>query len=129
MTTIIDRVRRALAVTACALPFAAFATDGYFSHGYGMKGKGMAGAIDLARLGRLRGRQQPGQHGLRRQPPGPRPRPLQPARQAKRTGSGGGMLDFSVDSDSTLFSIPEFGYNTMHSSRLSLGVACTATAA
>jgi long-chain fatty acid transport protein len=31
------------AATAAALaPFAALATDGYFSHGYGMKAKGMA---------------------------------------------------------------------------------------
>ena len=37
------RSKLALALAACA-PFAAHATDGYFSHGYGMQSKGMGGA-------------------------------------------------------------------------------------
>ena len=34
----------AACIAAALLPAAAHATDGYFSHGYGMKAKGMAGA-------------------------------------------------------------------------------------
>jgi long-chain fatty acid transport protein len=33
-----------LAALACAAPLASHATDGYFSHGYGMEAKGMGGA-------------------------------------------------------------------------------------
>ena len=39
------RLAAVLAVTGLLLfPGAAFATDGYFSYGYGMKAKGMGGA-------------------------------------------------------------------------------------
>ena len=117
MKTITLAVRRALAATACVLPLAAFATDGYFSHGYGIKAQGHgrrpAAASPQDAFG---GANNPASHGLRRQPPGRRRRPGSArAARCSATGSGGGMLDFSVDSDSTLFAIPEFGYNTMYS--------------
>ena len=35
----------ALAVAAAMAAPSAFATNGYFSHGYGMKSKGMAGVL------------------------------------------------------------------------------------
>ena len=34
-------------VAICAAPGMATATDGYFSHGYGMEAKGMKGAADV----------------------------------------------------------------------------------
>jgi len=34
-------------VATCAAPGVAIATSGYFSHGYGMKAKGMKGAADV----------------------------------------------------------------------------------
>ena len=37
-------IRKMLLVAVALAPFAAQATDGYFSHGYGMKSKGRAGA-------------------------------------------------------------------------------------
>lgn len=122
MTMISRSVRMALAATACALPFAAIATDGYFSHGYGMKGKGMAGATTALAADAFGGANNPAgmawvgnrlDVGLDL---------FSPRRKVKREGSAGGALNFSVDSDSTLFAIPEFGYNRMVSPNLALGV-------
>lgn len=122
MTKIQTAVRSALAVTACALPLAALATDGYFSHGYGMKAKGMAGAATAMAADAMGGANNPASMvwvgnrldaGLDL---------FSPRRNVKREGSAGGMLDFSVNSDSNLFAIPEFGYNTMYSPNVSLGV-------
>ncbi len=123
MKTISTAVRCALATMACAVPFAALATDGYFSHGYGMKGKGMAGATTALSADGFGGANNPASMvwvgnrfdvGVDL---------FSPRRNVKRTGSGGGMLDFSVDSDSTLFAIPELAYNMMYSPNVSLGVS------
>ncbi|HEX4943030.1 MAG TPA: porin [Usitatibacteraceae bacterium] len=122
MKTIPTAVRRALATTACLLPLAAFATDGYFSHGYGMKAKGMAGAATAMAADSMGGANNPASMvwvgnrfdvGVDL---------FSPRRKVSREGSGGGVLDFSVDSDSTLFAIPELGYNMMFSPNVSLGV-------
>lgn len=123
MTTISTAVRRALAVTACALPIAAFATDGYFSHGYGIKAKGMAGVSTATASDAFGGANNPASMAFVGNRLDVGVDLFSPRRQVKREGSGGGMLDFSVDSDSTLFAIPEFGYNTMLSSDMSLGVS------
>ncbi len=123
MTTISTAVRRALAVTACALPIAAFATDGYFSHGYGIKAKGMAGVSTAIASDAFGGANNPASMAFVGNRLDVGVDLFSPRRQVKREGSGGGMLDFSVDSDSTLFAIPEFGYNAMVSNVMSLGVS------
>jgi len=122
MTTISTAVRRAFAVTALTLPLAAFATDGYFSHGYGIKGKGMAGASTAMAADAMGGANNPASMAFVGNRFDLGVDLFSPRRKVKREGSGGGMLDFSVDSDSTLFAIPELGYNTMLSPNMSLGV-------
>ena len=122
MTTISIAVRRALATAACALPLAAFATDGYFSHGYGIKGKGMAGASTALAADAMGGANNPASMAFVGNRFDLGVDLFSPRRQVKREGSGNGMLDFSVDSDSTLFAIPELGYNMMLSPNMSLGV-------
>lgn len=114
----------ALAVAlAFAAPMAAQATDGYFSHGYGLKNKGMAGAGVALTHDAFGGANNPASGvwvgervdlGLEW---------FSPRRKASRSGSGGGMLDFSVDSDSNHFFIPEVGYNAMLSKDLSWGIS------
>lgn len=103
-----------------ALP-AAHATDGYFSHGYGMKNKGMGGAATTVTHDAFGGANNPASMvwvgerfdvGIDW---------FSPRRNAERTGSAFG-LDFSVDSDSKHFLIPEMGYNHMISPTLSLGL-------
>jgi len=123
MTTIRTAVRRALAVTACALPLAAFATDGYFSHGYGMKAKGMAGTSTAVSGDAFGGANNPAAMAFTGNRVDVGVDLFSPRRSAKREGSGMGMLDYSQDSDSTLFAIPEFGYNTMYTKDVSLGVS------
>ncbi len=123
MTKISTAVRSALAVTVCALPFAALATDGYFSHGYGMKGKGMAGASTAVAADSFGGANNPASMVFAGNRLDVGVDFFSPRRSAKREGSGFGMLDYSQDSDSTLFAIPEFGYNTMYSPDVSLGVS------
>lgn len=116
-------VRRALAATACVLPLAAVATDGYFSHGYGIKAKGMAGVSTATAEDAFGGANNPASMAFVGNRLDVGVDLFSPRRQVKREGSGGGMLDFSVDSDSTLFAIPEFAYNTMYNKDVSLGVS------
>ncbi|MBX9811972.1 MAG: outer membrane protein transport protein [Burkholderiales bacterium] len=99
----------------------AFATNGYFAHGYGMKAKGMAvastataedtfgGAVNPAKMVWVGNRIDFGADVF------------SPRRSAARTGSAAG-INGSADSDSNYFIIPEFGYNKMIDPNLSLGV-------
>ena len=112
----------ALAAVGCALAMPSHATDGYFQHGYGMIAKGMGGASTAMAADTFGGATNPAKMvfvgdrvdiGLDL---------FSPQRSASRTGSGALGLDGSADSDSTLFAIPEFGYNHLVSPELALGV-------
>ena len=96
MTKISTAVRSALAVTACALPFAALATDGYFSHGYGMKGKGMGGATVSLALDGFAGANNPAASAFAGGRIDVGVDWFSPQRKATRSGSGGGMLDYTL---------------------------------
>jgi long-chain fatty acid transport protein len=111
----------AAAIVAALSPAGAFATDGYFSHGYGMKAKGRAGASTAMTTDTFGGANNPATMvwigdrldvGLDW---------FSPQRNAERTGSLAG-LDAAADSDSGNFLIPEFGYNKMLNPGMSLGV-------
>ncbi len=109
-------------LAAFAIPSVALATDGYFSHGYGMKAKGMGGAATATASDAFGGANNPASMvwagdrldiGLDL---------FSPRRSAERTGSGAG-IDGSATSDSNLFYIPEFGYNKMLGWDMSVGVS------
>ncbi len=100
------------------LSCSAFATSGYFSHGYGIKSKGMAGvgiaygqdalaaATNPANMVLVGGRWDVGVDYFR------------PQRKSAITGLG------SFDgNDSENYLIPEFGYNRMISDTMSVGVS------
>lgn len=98
------------------------ATDGYFQHGYGLIGKGMGGASTATASDTFGGATNPAKmvfvgdrvdFGLDL---------FSPQRSSSRSGSLAG-IDGSADSDSTLFEIPEFGYNKLIDPRLALGVS------
>ena len=101
----------------------AHATNGYFSHGYGMKAKGMAGAgialpqDSLAAANNPAGMVMVGDRadlGLDW---------FEPTRGADVVGAGGlGNGTFDGNSKSEFF-IPEFGYNKMMNPNSSLGVS------
>ncbi len=112
----------ALAVAAAVAAPSAFATYGYFSHGYGMTAKGMGGASTAMAKDTFGGANNPASMvwvgnrfdvGVDL---------FSPRRKAERSGSSTPTFNASVDSDSNEFFIPEFGYNTMLSPNSSFGV-------
>jgi long-chain fatty acid transport protein len=116
------KTRILVALVAAALPMAAHATDGYFSHGYGMKAKGMAGASIALTHDAFGGANNPatmafagGQFSLGLDI-------FSPWRNAERTGGAAFGLNGSADSDSNYFFIPELAYNTMVNPDLALGI-------
>jgi long-chain fatty acid transport protein len=111
----------ALAVAAAVAAPSAFATYGYFSHGYGMKSKGMAGAVTALTEDAFGGANNPASMvwvgnrldlGMDW---------FSPKRSMDRKGSVTG-LDAAVPSESDNFFIPEFGYNAMINPNMSFGV-------
>ncbi len=115
----------AIALAVAGPLTAAMATNGYFSHGYGMKSKGRAGASTAMATDTFGGASNPAtmvwvgdriDAGIDL---------FRPDRKASRVGSAGGtgFLDGSADgNESTNFLIPEFGYNKLINPNLSLGV-------
>ncbi|MBI3432722.1 MAG: outer membrane protein transport protein [Hydrogenophilales bacterium] len=100
----------------------AFATDGYFSHGYGMKAKGMGGAATATSNDAFFGANNPAAAAFVGNRLDLGVDLFSPRREASRTGSAGGAFNGSVKSDSNYFLIPEFGYNQMVNTDLALGV-------
>jgi long-chain fatty acid transport protein len=100
------------------------ATDGYFQHGYGLISKGMGGASTATASDTFGGASNPAKMvfvgdrldiGIDF---------FSPQRSASRSGSSAALnIDGSANSDSTLFEIPEFGYNKLINPRLALGVS------
>ncbi|MDE2395324.1 MAG: outer membrane protein transport protein [Burkholderiales bacterium] len=101
---------------------AAFATNGYFPDGYGMKASGMGGAAVAMTEDAMGGANNPASLvwvgsrldlGLSL---------FSPERSASRSGAGFPTLDGSVTSGNTSFLIPEFGYNRMLGANASVGL-------
>ena len=112
----------ATAVAAALLPAAAFATTGYFSHGYGIKAKSMGGvgialpqdslaaATNPAGMALIGNRMDLGVDWFK------------PDRGAEVVGNP--LFSGSYDGNGTeSFLIPEFGYNRMLNPNLALGVS------
>ncbi|MBI5751956.1 MAG: outer membrane protein transport protein [Hydrogenophilales bacterium] len=114
----INKLAGALAIAGLAtVSGAAFATNGYFSHGYGMKAKGMAGAGIAFGQDALAAATNPANMVL----VGDRLdvgldwfRPQRSTVTGTVTHDGNGKEDFFI---------PEFGYNKMLNQNMSLGVS------
>lgn len=115
----LNKIVSLLAIAGLATP--AFATDGYFAHGYGMTAKGMGGAATAMDKDSFGGANNPASMvwagdrldlGLDF---------FSPKRSVERTGSMAG-INGSADSGSNLFLVPEFGYNKMMGWDMSAGV-------
>jgi long-chain fatty acid transport protein len=102
---------------------AALATDGYFSHGYGMTGKGMAGVGVSVALDGFAGANNPAASAFAGNRLDLGVDWFSPQRSSSRSGSGGGVLDFKSDIDSTNFFIPELAYNAKVSDQVSWGIS------
>jgi long-chain fatty acid transport protein len=118
-------ILRLLPLAAACMAGPALATNGYFPHGYGIKGMGMGGVSTALAQDSLGGATNPASMvwaGSRVDLGG---NVFMPKRDAERRDAQppGSPLNGKVDSDRTAFLIPEFGYNRMLSSDLSLGVS------
>ncbi|MEW6131880.1 MAG: outer membrane protein transport protein [Pseudomonadota bacterium] len=111
--------RIALAVALAGLSVGAHATNGYFSHGYGMKAKGMAGASTATHDDAFFGANNPAAAAFAGNRADLGVDLFSPIREFTRTG---GFLPGNVESDSNYHFIPEFGFNRVMNENLALGV-------
>jgi len=110
-----------LAVAAAVATPAAFATNGYFQHGYGVKAQGMGGAgvafpqDSMAAATNPAGMAMVGAHmdfGLMY---------FSPDRETTLTSPGSAAGKYSAN-ETAYFMIPEFGWNTMLDKKMSVGL-------
>ncbi len=115
---------RLAAIAAAFVAGPALATNGYFPHGYGMKAKGMAGAAMGMAQDSLGGATNPASMAFAGSRMDLGLDVFMPKRDAERTGAAGvfGGMNGKVESDKERFFIPEFGYNQMLGSNMSLGL-------
>jgi long-chain fatty acid transport protein len=110
------------------LPVTAFATNGYFSHGYGLKAKGMGGVGVAYSQDSLAGATNPAgmvMVGARYDLGIDYFRPYRRV-TGENVAYGNGALnasDYNVRSNKENFLIPEIGYNTMTSDTASMGIS------
>jgi len=123
-----------IALAAIGFTGSAFATNGYFSHGYGMKAKGMGGAATAMAEDTFGGANNPASTVWVGNRIDIGADLFSPKREASRQGSltpippfpvgtPNGLYDGSSESGRDIFVIPEFGYNRMINPDLSLGVS------
>ena len=109
-----------IALAAVGFAGSAMATNGYFSHGYGMKAKGMGGASTAMAADTFGGANNPASMVWVGDRIDLGADLFSPRREASMTMPG--PTTFTSESDSNYFIIPEFGYNRMMNSNMSLGV-------
>lgn len=111
--------RLAIGLALAGLSFGANATNGYFSHGYGMKAKGMAGVSTAMDQDTFGGANNPASMVFVGNRIDLGADLFSPIREATNVG---GAISGNSESESNFFLIPEFGYNRMMNNNLSLGV-------
>lgn len=111
-----------LAVAAAVAAPTAFATNGYFQHGYGMKSSGMGGVSTAMTRDAFGGANNPATMVWVGNRMDIGVTWFNPERSASRSGALDTTMNGSADSDSTDFLIPEFGYNHMLNPNMSFGV-------
>ena len=116
-------MRKAIFLALLA-PLAAHATTGYFSHGYGIKAKGMGGVGIALPQDSLAAATNPAGMALVGSRADIGVDWFAPDRGAEIRGNAFPGVDGSYDgSDTASFLIPEFGYNRMVNPNLALGVS------
>ena len=113
-----------VAASASLVAAPSSATDGYFSHGYGLISKGMGGASTATAQDTFGGATNPAKMVFVGDRIDVGIDFFSPQRSASRSGSAPALnIDGSSDSGSTLFEIPEFGYNKLINPKFALGVS------
>ena len=119
----INTLRATVVAAFLATTSAAWATDGYFPHGFGMKSKGMGGAAVAVTDNAFAGINNPAASVWAGNRAEIGVDIFMPKRSAARSAPGfGGMLEGDVKSDGSAFAIPEFAYNAKIDDRRSWGV-------
>ena len=121
MTTL-QRLSRLTPLAAALVALPAFATNGYFAHGYGLKAKGMGGASTAMAQDAMGGATNPASMVWTGSRLDVGVDLFSPRRDASRSDAGFPTLNGSIDSDRNIFPVPEFGYNRMVNNDLSAGV-------
>jgi DNA-binding Lrp family transcriptional regulator len=116
------RLRTIAAAVALALPAVAYATDGYFQHGYGMKAIGMGGTSIAVTGDAFGGANNPATMAYAGNQFAIGATLFSPHRKAERTGGDAFGLSGSAESDSNYFGIPEVGYSYMVRPDVGLGI-------
>jgi long-chain fatty acid transport protein len=97
----------------------AYATNGYFAHGYGMKAEGMGGAVTASSDDAFGGANNPASMAFAGNRFDLGVDVFSPIRDFTRSGGG---LPGSVESDSNYFAVPQLGYNRVINTNLALGI-------
>jgi long-chain fatty acid transport protein len=118
-------------VAGLAAPMSAFATNGYFSHGYSAKSKGMAGGGSALPQDAMIAADNPAgmvkvgermELGLSLFSPSPRGYKATTSGAPDPTSGDFVLLDGDYESDNDFFLIPHFAYNWMLNADSSIGV-------
>ena len=119
----VKAVRAMAAFVVLAWPMgAAMATNGYFSHGYGIKSKGMGGASVAVNDNAFAGANNPAAAAWAGNRVELGIDLFAPNRSMSRVNSAGGFFDTTVKSDENLFVIPEIGFNRAVNDKLGVGI-------
>jgi long-chain fatty acid transport protein len=121
--TKINTLRVTVVAAILATGSAAWATDGYFPHGFGMKAKGMGGASVAVVDNAFAGINNPAASVWAGNRAEVGVDIFMPKRSAARAAGIGGPLDGDVQSDGSAFAVPEFAYNKKIDDRMSWGVS------
>ncbi len=108
-----------LALAGLAAPTLSWATNGYFAHGYGTKAKGMGGAATATASDTFGGANNPASMVWVGNRLDLGAELFSPQRETNRVGGG---VPGAQKSEDDYFLIPEFGYNRMLNSNLSVGL-------
>lgn len=100
----------------------AFATNGMFAHGYGMKAKGMGGVSTAMSDDAFAGANNPASAAFSGNRIDLGVDLFSPRRDTSNSNMFGSGSAAGVDSEANYFLIPEFGYNQMFSDSMALGV-------
>ena len=119
MKTILS-LRAMVLVAVLASASAAWATDGYFPHGYGMKSLGMGGASVAMTDNAFAGANNPATAAYAGNRYELGVNLFSPKRSAVTANGSGGLME--TQSDSQYFLVPEFGYNRVLDAKTSFGV-------
>lgn len=126
MTIRFTAIGAGVALALGGLATSAHATNGYFSHGYGIKAKGMGGAGVALHQDAFAGANNPAQAAFAPEGYEVGVDVFSPKRSMSRTGSitnPPGSLDASVSSGRNVFLIPEVGFNKQLSNGLGFNLS------